>query len=116
MIYLEPPFYFINGVMVYRDHLDPLYCYYLPVSPRLRRVRDEATGRDVPQVQLIKYKSEVAGNGGFFNFDVHIGLTQTERDDIAAEVKRLGRLPATPSLVPVPVLDGTVRLMVFGQE
>ncbi|MCP8937643.1 hypothetical protein NK718_03890 [Alsobacter sp. SYSU M60028] len=116
MIYLEPPFYFINGVMVYRDHLDPLYCYYLPVSPRLRRVRDEATGRDVPQVQLIKYKSEVAGNGGFFNFDVHIGLTQAERDDIAAEVKRLGRLPATPSLVPVPVLDGTVRLMVFGQE
>jgi hypothetical protein len=116
MLYLEAPFYFINGVSVYRDHADPLQYYYMPMSPRLRRIPDPATGRKVPQLQLIKYRSAVAGAGGFLNFDVHVGLEPEELDDLAFDLKRLARLDDRPRLAPVPLVDGSVRLLLFGQE
>jgi hypothetical protein len=116
MLYLEAPFYFINGVTLYRDHADPLQYYFMPMSPRLRRIKDPATDRQVPQIQLIKYRSAVAGAGGFLNFDVHVGLEQDELDDLASELRHLARLPELPRLVPVPLLDGSVRMMLFGQE
>jgi hypothetical protein len=116
MLYLEPPFYFINGISVFRDHENPFYYYYMPASPRLRQVKDAISGKMVPQISLIKYKSAVAGNGGFLNFDVHLGLTDTEIDDIAMEIQQLARLPRKPSVVPVPLMDGTVKMMLFGQE
>jgi hypothetical protein len=116
MLYLEPPFYFINGISVFRDHENPLFYYYMPASPRLRLVKDQVSGKLVPQVNLIKYKSAVAGNGGFLNFDVHLGLSDSEIDDIAMEIRQLARLRGKPSLVPVPLMDGTVRMMLFGQD
>ena len=116
MLYLEAPFYFINGVSILRDHADPLQFYFMPMAPRLRRVLDSATGRKVPQIQLIEYKSATAGNGGFLNFDVTLGLEDAELDDIASELKRMAQLSDKPKLVPVPVIDGSVRLMLFGQE
>lgn len=116
MLYLEPPFYFINGVSVFRDHEDPLFYYYMPAAPRLRQAKDPVTGKLVPQISLIKYKSAVAGNGGFLNFDVHLGLSDAEVDDIASEIRRQAGLPRKPSLMPAPVMDGSVRMMLFGQD
>ncbi|MCO6419643.1 hypothetical protein JYK14_26255 [Siccirubricoccus sp. KC 17139] len=117
MMYLEPPFYMVNGVLVYRDHEDMLQHYYMPLAPRLRTTPDPATGREVPSLLLLKYRTETpAGSGGFLSLDVHLGLSPRELDDLAAEVKRLGRLPQMPRLSPVPVTDGKVRLMIFGQD
>lgn len=116
MLYLEAPFYFINGISVFRDHADPLQFYFMPMAPRLRRIKDDATGRMVPQIQLIKYRSAVAGAGGFLNFDVHVGLEESEQDDLASELKRLARLADKPRLAPVPLVDGSVRMLLFGQE
>lgn len=116
MLYLEAPFYFINGVSVFRDHEDPEQYYYLPAMPRLRTNLDAATGKQVPRIQLIKYRSLVAGAGGFLTFDVHIGLSDAEIDAVASEVRRLARLPRTPRIVPIQPLDGSVRLLIFGQD
>lgn len=115
MLYLEPPFYLINGVSVFRDHVDPLQYYYMPMQPRLR-TQPDAAGRPVPRLQLVKYRSLVAGNGGFLTFDVHVGLLDQERDDVASEIKRMARLPATPRLSPIQPLDGSVRLLLLGQD
>lgn len=116
MLYLEAPFYFINGVSVFRDHEDPLQYYYLPAMPRLKTNLDAASGKQVPRIQLIKYRSLVAGAGGFLTFDVDIGLSDAQIDAVASEVRRLARLPTTPRIVPVQPLDGTVRLLIFGQD
>lgn len=116
MLYLDPPFFFINGVSVFRDHEDPLQYYYMPMQPRLRTTLDAASGAQVPRIQLIKYRSLVAGAGGFLTFDVHVGLLDSEVDAISGEIRRLARLPSVPRVAPIQPLGGTVRLMLLGQD
>ena len=85
MLYLNPPFYIIDGVSIYPDHADPLQFYYLPVAPKLTKIKDEASGQVIPQIQIIKFRGE-AGNGGFLNFDVNIGVDQNKLDIISAKL------------------------------
>ena len=116
MLYLDAPYYFINGISIFRDHDNPLQFYYAMAQPRLRTTLDPATGKQVPRMQLIKYRSLVAGKGGFLTFEVHLGLSDAEIDMLAGEIKRLGRLTGTPRVVPIQPIDGSVRLMILGQD
>ena len=115
MLYLKPPFHLINGVSIFCDHSDPLQYYFLPAFPKLTRLQDPITKQRIPQIQLIKYRGK-AGNGGFLNFDVNLGVEPDILDDIKSEIKRLERLPQLPRLAPVPIVDGTVKMMLFGRE
>jgi len=115
MLYLNPPFYFINGVSLFPDHEDPEQFYYLPAAPHLTQVVDSASGQRVPQIQLIEYRGEV-GNGGFLNFDCNLGIDQDALDDIASELKSQAKLRKAPRLAPVPVIDGTVRLILLDKQ
>lgn len=114
MLYLHPPYHVINGVTLLPDHEDPLQYYYQPLAPRLVTHRDEALGMEVPALQLIKYMGE-AGSGGFLNFDVHLGLSGEELANVRRELRRLEGLSESPRLGPVPLVDGTVRLMMLGK-
>lgn len=116
MLYLDAPYYYINGISVFRDHANPLQYYYALAQPRLRTTLDPATGKQVPRIQLIKYRSLVAGKGGFLTFDVHLGLSDAEVSDLASEIRRLGRLPRQPSVAPIQPLDGSVRLLIMGKD
>lgn len=115
MLYLAPPFHIINQVTVFRDHADPLQWYYLPGPPRLTQIRDTATGVLVPQLQVIEFRGS-AGTGGFLNFDVNLGIDQAALDEIRDEIKRLENLRNPPRLAPVPLVDGTVKMMLFDQQ
>ena len=115
MIYLEPPFYIIEGVSIFRDHADPLQFYYLPMAPKLSKVVDETSGQKIPQIQVIKYRGS-AGNGGFLNFDVNIGVEEEKLSQIKGEIQGRERLRDTPRLSPVPVIDGSVKMMLFGAQ
>jgi hypothetical protein len=115
MLYLNPPYFVINGVSVFPDHLDPLQFYYLPMMPRLTTARDSASGLDLPQIQLIEYAGS-AGTGGFINFDVNIGIDQDKLDDVTAQLRRQAHLSDAPRLSPVTFVDGTVRLLILGAE
>jgi len=115
MLYLNPPFHIINGVSVFSDHADPLQFYFLPLMPKLTQLKDQETGDLIPQIQLIKYRGR-AGNGGFLNFDVNLGADQTLIEDVRAEIKRLHQLRDQPHLAPVPLVDGTVKMMLFGKQ
>lgn len=115
MLYLKPPFHLINGVSIFRDHADPLQYYFLPALPKLTRLQDPATKQRIPQIQLIRYRGK-AGNGGFLNFDVNLGVEPEILEDIQAEIKRLEQLPKLPRLAPVPLVDGSVKMMLFGRE
>ncbi len=114
MLYLHPPYHVINGVTLLPDHEDPLQYYYQPLAPRLVTQHDAALGMEVPALQLIKYMGE-AGSGGFLNFDVHLGLSGEELAAVRQELRRLEGLSEPPRLGPVPLVDGTVRLMMLGK-
>ncbi len=111
MLFEAPPYYLIDGVSIMRDHADPLQYYYLPLGPRF--VTRTEGGTEVPQFLLIKVRSEQE-NIGFADFDVHLGLSGGELDVIQGELQRLAGLDRPPRLAPVPVVDGTVNLMLFG--
>lgn len=115
MLYLNPPFYIIDGVSIYPDHADPLQFYYLPVAPKLTKIRDEVSGQVIPQIQIIKFRGE-AGNGGFLNFDVNIGVDQNKLDIISGKLSSAARLGDKPKLAPIPVIDGSVKMMLFGMQ
>jgi len=115
MVYLEPPFHVIEGVSILSDHADPLQFYYLPLFPHLTVLEDSVAGVEIPQIQLIKYRGD-AGNGGFLNFDVNLGIKQDHLEDIRRELRNLHDLDEDPRLAPVPLLDGAVKLMMLGRE
>ena len=104
-----------EGVSVFPDHEDSLQYYYLPMMPHLTTIKDPVTGENVPQIQVLKYRG-TAGNGGFLNFDCNIGVPQEKLDEIADNIKHTMRLRDTPHLGPVPLVDGSVRMLLFGAE
>lgn len=115
MLYFMPPYHIINGVCLFRDHADLLQYYYLPVAPKLTRIQDPVTKQRIPQLQLIQYRGE-AGKGGFLNFSVNIGVEPEILDDVRSKLRSLERLRQTPKLAPVPLIDGTVKMMLFGRQ
>ncbi len=115
MLYLNPPFPVVNGVSMFSDHENPLLFYYLPLAPKLTQVIDPNTHQKIPQFQLIKYRGQ-AGTGGFLNFDVNIGVEPNQLEDIADELKQMMHLKDKPVLSPAPLIDGTVKMMLFGKQ
>src|SRR5947209_3135602 len=113
MIYLKGPFPIINGVSLMPDHEDPNWFYYMPLAPRLTQALDAGAGQKVPQLQLLKFRG-TAGSGGFLNFDCNVGIDGPQLDDIAEELKRMMHLRETPKLGPLPLVGGTVRLLLLG--
>jgi hypothetical protein len=115
MLYLEPPYLIVNGVTIFRDHADREQLYFMPPAPRLTTLVDPGSKKRIPQFQLIKYRGR-AGNGGFLNFDCNLGLEQDELEEIRDEARRQLRLRGTPRMAPVPLVDGTVKLMLLGKQ
>ena len=115
MLYLAPPFHIIDGISIFRDHEDELQYYYMPLYPHLTTIKDSLTGVEVPQIQLIKYRGE-AGNGGFLNFDVNLGISDDKLQELTTSIKSLEQLDGNPRLAPVPLLDGSVKLMMLGKQ
>jgi hypothetical protein len=113
VLYESPPYYLINGVSILPDHADPLQFYYMPMSPRFVTQRSGAI--EVPQLLLIKYASEVR-TGGFADFDVHLALTEDELRTVRTRLQQLAGLDQEPRIAPVPLVDGSVKLMLFGRE
>jgi hypothetical protein len=111
MLYLNPPYYYIDGVSLLPDHQDPLQWYFMPLNPRFST--DPGTG-DI-QLSFIKYRG-AAGNGGFLNFDVNIGIDTTALNTVAGKLKGAAGLDDTPRLSPVPLIDGTVRLILLDKQ
>ena len=116
MLYLNPPYHVIEGVSLLPDHADPLQFYYQPLSPHLTLLKDEATGQKIPQLQVILYTGATA-SGGFLNFDCDLGLNEKQFDAVRTGVAAAAGASAEEiKLAPVPLVDGTVRMMLLGKE
>jgi hypothetical protein len=113
MLYLNPPYFVINGVSIFPDHQDPLQFYYLPMMPRL--TTDSVNGTITPRLQLIEYAGS-AGTGGFINFDVNLGLDPDVLSEVANQLQRQAQLTDQPRLSPVTFTDGSVKLVMLGAQ
>lgn len=119
MLYLNPPYYTIDGVTLMPDHEDPLQFYFMPMSPHLS-VMSEGDLR-IPKIQVIKFTgkptptSEVI-SGGFLDFDCNLGIEPEQLAAIADQLRGEAGLDDAPRLAPVPLISGTVRMMLFGKE
>lgn len=117
MLYLNPPYYMIEGVSLFPDHNNkpgqPQQYYYLPAAPHLT-VLDGDNG-PIPQIQLIKGRGR-AGNIGFLNFDVNLGIAEGTLNKVAEKLREMAGLDDLPLLAPVPVIDGSVRLLILGKQ
>jgi hypothetical protein len=113
MLYLNPPFWLINGISLLPDHADASQYYFMPMMPHLTTSRDSTLGVDMPQLQLIKYRGS-AGNGGFLNLDVDLSIPDDLLKDTASQLRQQAKLDVTPRLAPVPIVDGTVRMLLLG--
>jgi hypothetical protein len=114
VLYLNPPYFVINGVSVFPDDADSLQFYYLPMMPHFTMVTD-AAGASLPQLQLIEYTGS-AGSGGFINFDVNLGVAADELSAVAQQVQRQLNLNGQVRLSPVIFVDGSVRLVLLGTQ
>lgn len=106
----------IDGITVFPDHADPLQYYYLPLAPHMTTVKDPAAGNaEVPQFSLIRFRGR-AGTGGFLNFDVNIGASEQQLDEIRRTIQNEERLRDTPRIAPVTTVSGTVKLLMLGKQ
>lgn len=61
MLTLEPPFYRLGELTVFRDHADPDLFHYLPGRPRLAG-RGDGGDDDAPRFTLYKYRRDLTDN------------------------------------------------------
>jgi hypothetical protein len=121
MLYLNPPYYVIDGVSLLPDHVDELQYYFSPLEPHLSTIDDASTGQSIPKIQVIKFagRSSSTGdlvNGGFLDFDCNLGIEPDRLAEIAEQLRGEAGLSDLPRLAPIPLIGGSVRMMLFGKE
>ncbi|MFG3268702.1 hypothetical protein [Streptomyces bobili] len=120
MLSLAPPFLSVNGFSLFSDHADPLQWYYLPMGPSIA-VRTEG-GTPVPVFSLLQFRGmQEDVTGGLLNFDVVLGphaeVLDQVLDDVAGQIQSQLGLPDRPRRpVPVPVEDGSVKLVLLDSQ
>ncbi|MBV9577561.1 MAG: hypothetical protein JO057_03105 [Chloroflexi bacterium] len=114
MLYLNPPYFVINGISVLPDDKDPLQFYVSPMMPHLTSLGGPG-GASLPQLQLIEFRGG-AGTGGFLNFDVNLGISSDDLSEIQQQVQRQMNLSSPVRLSPITFVDGSVRLVLLGAE
>ena len=114
MLLLDSKTIEIDGITIFPDHADPLQFYYMPLAPHLTTV---ATGQGAanPQFSLIRFRG-AAGNGGFLNFDVNLGMAPDRLEHLKLRVQQQSGLNDLVRLGPLSVIDGSVRLIMLDAE
>ena len=113
MLYLNPPFFEYEGVVLGRDYSDPKQFWYYPNRPK---IGTDEQGR--PAVRLIVYKEilenldatddEVAA--GFLLFDTVLDWEPERLKRVAARIKDDMDLDDLPRLAPLQYRSGKVRM------
>lgn len=137
MMYLDAPFYQIEGVYLYSDYNDPLQFYYMPNNPHFSLIKhhegsEEDEVVEKPALLFIKYREDLddydpAANqptgGGFLAFDVDLGYDPEFLEDIQKKLKQklqqdgvITDPMADVKISPPQWVDGTVQLMLLDRR
>ena len=72
MLYLNPPYFMIDGVSLLPDHVDPLQFYFMPMEPHLSTIEDSSSGKSIPKIQVIKFSGRDGSTGDLVNGGYYI--------------------------------------------
>jgi hypothetical protein len=118
MLYLHPPFFFIEGVAVSPDSADPTQCWYYPSCPHL--AVDEQ-GR--PAIRLLLFKEnldelppEREDAAGFLFFDTSLAWPEETLQKVAGRLASLLDLDAPPRLSPLLYTGGSVTFSLLDKQ
>lgn len=118
MLSLEPPYYEIGGITVYRDHAVATQFYYTAPPPKISR----SGGRlmfDILAYSVDLKHSPLRGTSipeelgaGFLTMGVDCALPEARRADLLREIAtRTGLTEDQIALFPVPYHKGSVRVL-----
>jgi hypothetical protein len=113
MLTSEPPHLILDGISVFTDHADPLQLYYLPIAPHFA-TRETERG-ELPMFSLIEFSDGEETSGGLLNFTTSLGVDPDRLEDVRRQAMDALGLREQPRLSPVPIIDGTVRLILMGR-
>ena len=108
MLLLDSRCAVLDGISVFPDHADPLQWYYQPTTPHLTVVDG------TPMFQLVGFRG--SRTGGLLAFDCNIGLEQGRISALEQKIKSHFHLAGDPHVAPVPLVDGTVHLIIMGTD
>lgn len=92
----------IDGLYLFSDDSDTSKYYYLPQEPKIIERNGEL------QLQLIKYRDQV-NSGGILTLGVDLSVDSTKLQQVARQLKAQGEI----QLEPLPVIDGSIKLIIF---
>jgi hypothetical protein len=110
---IEAPYYFIKGITVFRDHLDPDQFYFLPGNPKL------AAENGKLDFTLYKYRFDITDNPGsdptrakgagvaLFSTEIPAENLQALQDEVASQSGR-----SNARLTPVMFTSASVHALV----
>ena len=111
MLFLNPPYYVLDGHTLLPDHADPGLYYVIPPAPRLT-----VNEHGLPALSLVQFLGGSARRleGGLLTFTVELPVA----DDMLRrlEARLAAKLNAADNLRVVPVMwsDGVVELVALG--
>src|SRR5438105_11923676 len=109
MVYLGGKSFYYNGITLLPDYSDPLQWYFMPLNPHFTQQDGKLA------LSFLKFRGD-AGSGGFLDFDCDLGIDQKTLDDVSAQLQADASLNDQPRLAPLPLLDGTVKVVLLGQQ
>lgn len=112
MLFLNPPYYVLDGHTLLPDHADPGLYYVIPPAPRLT-----VNEHGLPAFSLVQFLGGGARSrleGGLLTFTVELPVADDMLRRLEARLK--ARLNAADDLRVVPVMwsDGVVELVALG--
>jgi hypothetical protein len=118
MLYLDPPYYAVDDIVLFPDHLNkeagndkPLQFYYAPVTPHLSQ------NESGWQLRLFKFADDsptAPKDGGLLNLQVELGISEEQRQKIIKEMAQHLKVPeARVQLSPVMFEAGDVQMFVL---
>src|SRR5690625_3751835 len=116
MLTLEPPYYEIDEVLVYRDHAVPTQFYYTAPPPQLSRMNGRLMF-DLMTYAVNLEHSPLSGTAipqelgaGFLTMGVDCSLSETRKRQVARGIAdQTGIAEDTIILYPIPYTSGEVR-------
>lgn len=122
MLTLEPPYYEIDGVLVYRDHAVPTQFYYTAPPPQVSRMNGRLMF-DLMTYAVNLEHSPLSGTAipqelgaGFLTMGVDCSLSETRKRQVARGIAdQTGIAEDTIILYPIPYTSGEVRVLALDQ-
>ncbi|MCC6588926.1 MAG: hypothetical protein IT168_19675 [Bryobacterales bacterium] len=112
MLFLNPPYYVIDGHTLLSDHADPTLFYAIPPTPALAL---NAAG--LPEFSLVQFLGGADAkrmDGGLLNLTVELPITDDTLARLSSRLKAKLNAPGNIRVIPVLFDDGVVELVALG--